>query len=133
MAVPTAAVQQFFKLVPGIQFTDTFDALKEPFAARNSWEPFFMDSADASRFAFSMVNGALKIESLTRPQNGQVAIFPPGGGGVVEDFCASVDILEWASSQDSALGIAGRTQGGPRALSNAYLGSVRMTPSAGTA
>ncbi|MHC1763144.1 MAG: hypothetical protein AB9869_02400 [Verrucomicrobiia bacterium] len=132
MTVPTATAQQFFKRAPGTQFIDNFDDLKEPFATRNSWEPFFMDFADASRFAFTMVNGAFKIESLTRPQLGQVAIFSPGGGPVVSDFCASVDILEWASSQESALGFAGRTQGSPTALSNAYLGSLRMNRSAST-
>ncbi len=71
-----------------------------------------MNSADASRFAFTIVNGALKIESLTQPLVGQVAIFTPGGGAILHDFHASVDILDWASSQESALGIAGRVQGG---------------------
>lgn len=131
-AVPTTALQQYFKLVPGIQYVDSFGPVKQPFATRNAWEPWFMDGNDASRFAFTIANGAFRIETTMQPQVGQVAIFTPGGGEILRDFHASVDILDWASSTESALGLAGRLQGGPGGVNNLYLGSVRMNRSAGT-
>jgi hypothetical protein len=132
MAVFPTNSQEYFELVLGSQFIDDFDALKEPFASRNDWMPWFMDAGDASRFAFTIVNEAFQIEALQQPLNGQIAIFTPGGGEILRDFCASVDILDWAGSQESALGIAGRVQGGPGGVNNTYLGSVRMNSPAGT-
>jgi hypothetical protein len=132
MAVETTSARQFFKLVPGTQFIDDFSNAKEPFAPRNPWEPWFANGADASRFAFTITNDAFRIEALMPPLDGQLAVFTPGGGAILRDFYASVDILDWASSQESALGIAGRVQGGPGGVSNFYLGSVRMNPSART-
>lgn len=132
MAVPTTNTQQFFKLVPGTQFIDDFDPLKEPFATRNPWIPWFANTADASRFTFTIANGAFQIVTQAQPVDGRVMVFPPGTGPVVRDFYASVDLLDWASSQESALGIAGRVQGGPGGVSNMYLGSLKQNPTAGT-
>lgn len=132
VTVPVTQAEQYFKAVPGTQFSDDFNSVKEPFASRNDWGPLFFDPTDAARFMLTLVNEAFQIETVTRPVDGQVAIFPPGGGPVLRDFTASVDILDWASSQESALGIAGRVQGGPGRVENAYLGSVRVNPAAGT-
>jgi len=132
MAVPTTSAQQYFKLVPGTQFIDDFSDPKEPFATRNPWVPWFANAADASRFTLTIANGAFQIQTQAQPADGSMMIFPPGTGPVVRDFCASVDLLDWASSQESALGIAGRVQGGPGGVSNMYLGSLRLNPTAGT-
>jgi hypothetical protein len=57
-----------------------------------------------------------------------VMVFSPGGGEIVRDFCTSVDIVDWGSStQNSALGIAGRVQGDPDSgVGNMYLGSLQI-------
>ncbi len=128
MAVPTTAKQQFFRLVPGTQFIDDFDAPNEPYASRNPWMPWFATSADAPRFTFTITNGVLQIQTLAQPANGQVMIYCPGTGPVVRDFYASVDILDWgSSSQESALGIGGRVTGDPNSpITAMYLGSFRV-------
>lgn len=130
MVIPATSPQMFGKLVPGTQSIDNFSPTKEPVATRNSWEPWFMDNADASKFAFTLGDGVLRIQALEQPVNGQVMVFFPGGGEIVKDFCASVDILDWGtSSQNSALGIAGRVQGSPDSgVSNMYLGSLQVNP-----
>jgi hypothetical protein len=110
---PTTAAQQYFKLVPGTQFIDNFDPLRQPFASRNPWEPWFVNGSDASRFTFGIADGVFLIQTTQQPARGQVMVFSPGGGDIVGDFYASVDILGWASNQESALGIAGRVQGTP--------------------
>lgn len=138
MAAPITTAQQwtqpaqYFKLVPGTQFSDDFSHLKPPFTGRNPWQPVFLNSGDASRFAFSIAGEAFQIETVALPLNGQVAILQPEGGSVMRDIYATVDILDWASTSESALGIAGRVQGGLGHVDNAYLGSVRMNPATGT-
>ncbi|HOW66775.1 MAG TPA: hypothetical protein P5186_26355 [Candidatus Paceibacterota bacterium] len=132
MVVDAAAAERYFKLVPGTQFIDDFDSPKAPYAMRMPWEPFFLNAADASRFTFTVSDGVFQIQAHTKPVDGEVAVFTPGGGAIVQDFFASVDILDWASSQESAVGIAGRIQGSPGRLVNAYLGSVRFDPAANT-
>ena len=50
LAVPTSATQQFFKLVPGVQFLDDFKPLPQwPYTARGEWIPYFGNSTDAAR------------------------------------------------------------------------------------
>jgi hypothetical protein len=132
VAVPTTSAQQFFKLVPGTQFSDDFDAFKQPFTSRDDWMQWFLDRDDASRFTFTVLNGCFQIATAVLPLTGQVAVFPPGGGAILGDFFASVDILDWASSRESALGFVGRVQGGPGGVDNGYVASLRMNPSAGT-
>jgi len=129
LAAPMTNAQQFYQLVPGTQFIDDFDPLKEPFATRNPWEPYFADAADVSRFTFTITDGVFQIQTQEPPVNGMVAVFCPGAGAIVRDFYASVDILDWgSSSQNSALGIAGRLQGGPGGVSGMYLGSLQVNP-----
>ena len=91
----TTAAQQYFKLVPGTQFIDDFDALKQPFATRNSWAPHFYAPADASRFVITNVDGALRIRTVSSAADGRVLLEPPGTNVMVRDFYASVDILAW--------------------------------------
>lgn len=57
-----------------------------------------------------------------------VMIYFPGGGEIVRDFYASVDILDWGSStQDSDLAIAGRVEGSHSGgLTAMYLGRIRV-------
>jgi len=130
VSVPAGESAQFFKLVPGTQFIDRFDDLKQPFATRNPWEPWFHNGGDASRFTITLADGVLKIQTLQDPVSGMVMVNSPGGGEIVRDFYASVDILDWgSSSQNSALGIAGRVQGSPSGgVTGMYLGSMQVNP-----
>ena len=130
LAVPTTATQQYFQLTPGTQFSDDFSHSWGPFTSRNPWTPWFGNPADASRFDFTVTDGVFRIAAPGQPQDGQVMVFHPGPVAAVGDFWASVDLLDWASSQESALGLAGRVQGGPTGVNNMYLGSVRMNPAA---
>ncbi|HNQ90031.1 MAG TPA: hypothetical protein PKM73_15550 [Verrucomicrobiota bacterium] len=132
MAAPTLGAERYFKLVPGSQFADSFDALEEPCATRNPWQLWFLDAGDTDVFRMTQADGVLRIETLMPPVLGQAAVLPTGGGPVLRDFTASVDILEWASDDVSASGLIGRVQGGPGYVSNFYLGTVRMNPALGT-
>jgi hypothetical protein len=107
MAVPTTAKQQYFKLVPGIQFNDDFSPSKPPVASKSWWTPFFMDGADATRFIFTNVGSAFRIYTRSPAVDGQVLLLPPGPDVIVGDFYASVDILTWPVP-GMALGIFAR-------------------------
>lgn len=124
---PTTAAQQYFKLVPGTQFIDDFDALKQPFATRNSWAPYFVAPADASRFVITNVDGALRIRTVSSAADGRVALVPPGTNVMVRDFYASVDILAWPVAGQLvaifARGVLDRPPNWPGAT-DGYLGIV---------
>jgi hypothetical protein len=130
VTVPATSPRLFAKLVPGTQFIDDFDPPKEPFATRNPWEPWFHNGSDASRFTNTLADGVLQIQTLQTPVDGMVMVFSPGGGEIVRDFYASMDILDWgSSSQNSALGIAGRVQGtASSGVTGMYLGSMQVNP-----
>jgi hypothetical protein len=130
VSVSTGDGAQFFKLVPGTQFIDSFNDLKQPFATRNPWEPWFHNGSDVSRFTITLADGVLKIQTQQDPVSGMVMVYSPGGGEIFRDFYASVDILDWgSSSQNSALGIAGRVQGSPSGdVTGMYLGSMQVNP-----
>lgn len=126
MAVPTTADIWFATLVPGSQCSEDFRA------SGPAWIPWFLDAADAGAFAFTASNGVFEVQAVAQPKLGQVALFPADGGQVVGDFHASVDLLGWFNNGESALGLAGRIQGGTNGIASFYLGSVRMNPAAGT-
>jgi len=130
VSINTNQNAQFFKLVPGTQFIDEFSDAKQPFATRNQWVPWFYDSSDTSRFSFTVTNGVFRIQTLSPPVAGGVAIFPPGTNAILRDFHASVDILDWGTNNtaSSGFGIGGRVQGGPAYVQNFYLGTVRLAP-----
>lgn len=133
MAVRTSASQQFFKLVPGTQFIDDFSDPAEPFATRNPWVKYFFNSSDASRFSFTVTNGALRIQTLAGPVDGRIVIIPPGPLATLprfRDFVSSVDILSFASSGSAYLDIYARgTIDSPfPGNSNAYLGGFHLNP-----
>ena len=127
MAAPTTAQQRFFKLVPGTQFMDDFSEPAEPFASRNSWVTRFFDANDASKFSFTVTNGAFRIQTLTNPLDGRVWIAPPGPLPVFRDFAASVDILGFpASGGVATINIYAR--GTLDSTLNGYAGGFRLNP-----
>ena len=114
MAVPITHHDQwvntseYLEIVPGIHFRDDYDPPSQPFAGRNSWETLYWSQADASRFTVEITDGALQIRNDAYPADlfGRVLMKPPGPALEVQDFNASVDILDWdASSLDFTIGI----------------------------
>jgi hypothetical protein len=96
VAVPTTALQQFFKLVPGTQFIDDFSPAPQwPYVSKDDWVPLFANSEDSTRIVCTNINGALRIRSLAPAVDGRFLLLPPGPDVVVGDFTASVDILNW--------------------------------------
>lgn len=132
-SINTNLTPQFFKLVPGTQFIDDFSDPAEPFATRNPWVKYFFNSSDASRFSFTVTNGALRIQTLAGPVDGRIVIIPPGPLATLprfRDFVSSVDILSFASSGSAYLDIYARgTIDSPfPGNSNAYLGGFHLNP-----
>jgi hypothetical protein len=109
MVVPTTASQQFFKPVPGRQFADAFDQTWGPFTNRDSWMPFFQE---AGEYCF-VTNGVLQMIKTANASLGfGLAPLGTNAAATLRDCCASVDIVDWASSgnnsSDFALGGRGR-------------------------
>lgn len=131
MAVPAAAQQRFFKLVPGVQFSDDFEQANPPYGTKGEWVPFFLVEADRSHFVFTPTNGAYRISGQSAV-DGRVAIKPPGPDIVVGDFSASVDVVDWSPAiPDYSVGIAARGQGSgvtEAGLPNSYTAGVNFRP-----
>ena len=133
LAVPTAATQQFFKLVPGTQFIDDFDPPKPPYASKGDWAPYFYDSGDSGRIEVANTGSALRIRAVTAPADGQGFVLPPGPDVIVGDFHVSVDLLEMAGAAEKdgiALGARGwRDPDRPfPGQSIGYLGGILLYP-----
>lgn len=109
MTVPATASQQFFKTVPGRQFVDDFSDAWGPFTNRNTWTPFFQETGED----WFVTNGVLQMIITPTPLAG-FGLAPLGTNAAarLRDFCASVDIVDWApsgaNSSDFALGGRGR-------------------------
>ncbi len=96
LTLPCDSPQQFFKLTPGLQFTDDFSS------AVPSWTSWFYDPPEDQ---WIVTNGVLQV-SLSEEHDtnsfGGLALCPLGiqtnVEAVLEDFCASVDILDWVTS-----------------------------------
>lgn len=95
MPVPTAGDCQFWKLVSGTQFIDSFNPPKLPYVAKGDWVPVFANHGDSTRIMFTNVDGALRIYTVVPRLDGKVILMPPGPAVLVGDFYASVDILKW--------------------------------------
>lgn len=88
--MPYESPQQFFKLTPGRQFTDDFSTLVP------TWMDWFKEPGEE----WVITNGILNVSISPTPYGGLV-LCPLGATNVeavLQDFCASVDILDWATS-----------------------------------
>lgn len=94
--------QKFFKLVPGIQFSDDFSTVVP------TWTPWFQEAGEE----WAITNGVMQV-SYVEPDLRGFALCPLGATNieaVLRDFCASVDTLDWVTSGAnwSTLGLFGR-------------------------
>ena len=107
MTVPTTASQQFFKLMPGRQFSDDFSEKWGPFTNRNSYKDWFKDPGEA----WIVTNGVLQLTGITD----SILVLAPLGtnaAAYLGDFYVSVDLLDWVSggTNSSAFWLGGRCE-----------------------
>jgi hypothetical protein len=126
MAVPTTAKQQFFKLVPGVQFADDFSPAKAPFSTRMPYTLTWSHAGDS----VSVTNDVMRIFTQG-PVNGGFTINPPLLSAQTADFHASVDILDWVTSANNwgCIGIIGRGVYYDANSGNGFIGSLVLNPS----
>jgi hypothetical protein len=121
LSVPITGEQQFFKLVPGTQFSDDFRAPRWPYASKGEWLTVFNNNADAARLVLTNIDGALRYQSIKTPVDGRCQMTPPGPEVVVGDFSASLDILDWdPNALNQAVSIAVRLLDSTRPDSGYY-------------
>jgi hypothetical protein len=121
MAVPTTGPQQFFKLVPGIQFIDDFSEPRQPFTNRSSYPCNWCEPGDK----ITVTNGSMRI-ACQGPVVGGLVLWPPSHPVNVSDYYTSVDILSWTTSGNNWSTMSIVTRGrilGPNA-GNGYIGGL---------
>jgi hypothetical protein len=113
MAVPVATTrpEQYFKLVPGIQFIDDFNPPKLPCKTKAEWVQQFEHGDDIPRITITNTNGTLRLQKLGSLVDGRFSLIPPRPEVVVGDFWASLDILQWdPDGMNQAASIGARIQ-----------------------
>jgi hypothetical protein len=103
LTLPCTEAQKFFRLTPGRQFTDDFSILVP------TWTPFFQEAGED----WFVTNGVLQMIKTANASLGfGLAPLGTNAAATLRDCCASVDIVDWASSgnnsSDFALGGRGR-------------------------
>jgi hypothetical protein len=136
MAVPATNHEQYFMLVPGTQFTDDFNAAKEPFGTKHPWVPYYFQPADSDRFTWDTATGSLRVQASYSGSSGQGVAMPPGPDVLVRDFWASVDILDWGASTNTnersvGLVVRGTVNRTNFPASNGYIGELWLNRAGG--
>ncbi|HOW64062.1 MAG TPA: hypothetical protein P5186_12285 [Candidatus Paceibacterota bacterium] len=129
VAVPITQTEQYFKTVPGFQFSDSFSDTQPPFTNRNSYVNLF----PKPEHEVTINNGVLRIGFQGPMEWAAILLANPMYPAAVRDFYTSVDILSWttSSNQWSNVLLAARGRDFPNAAEG-YLAGLHLNQGAGS-